>query len=115
MKHFILMMMTAFAFANAQAADITVTPCPKNSAALRVDISGDSAMQMYSFTAKRLGISTSELGQCITNNMNCRPTALSPSGEPTAVTCSYLMNGKVNVAYPQIDPGYGGEQPLVCD
>jgi len=65
--------------------------------------------------AKRLGITTSELGQCITNNMNCRPTAMSSTGEVTAVTCSYVMNGKMNVPFPQIDPGYSGEQAIICN
>jgi hypothetical protein len=112
MKAFLFALL--FLTATAKADDLKISVCPKNNALLYVEISGDSAMQIYTYTAKRLGLSTAELGEAITNNMFCRPTSVSASLEPNAVVCSYIMNGKVDVPYPQIDGGFSGAEQLSC-
>lgn len=116
MKKFLLGAVALLVSVSAYAqGDIKVSTCSKNSALLYVEITGESAMQILDYSAKRFHMTPAELLNIETNGMNCRTTGLLPSGEASGAICSYIMDGKNNIPYPQVDPGFSHEKVIECD
>lgn len=100
---------------NADNNDITVSFCSQDSDALLVDISGASAMLIYSNVAHRMNIAPKELGGVIVNDMHCRPTSIHSQIELQAIKCSFVMKNGKNIPYPQIDPAFSRSENINCD
>lgn len=97
------------------AADVQVSPCPKNPEILLVEISGESASNIFRALALRVNVKPVELGSVIANDMNCVGLKFSENGDVTEAKCSYVMIGQKNIAFPQIDPGFTGEEVITCN
>jgi len=119
MKHYkvgfgIAAFLLATGTVSAQEKEITVTACPKNPSAVYVEISGTAAMELYSYASRSAGVPLAKLGGVIFNDMICHPIIKS-KGEVKAVECSYLMMAGKNIPYPQLDPGFNGQEEILCD
>jgi len=93
----------------AEDSNVKVTECAKNANATFVELSGESAIEIYSHISRTLNVPIKELGGVESNGMFCRPTS------PKAVVCSFLMVGSKNIPYPQVDPGFSGNAPIACN
>jgi hypothetical protein len=112
----ILSLITFLTIANAQAAaDVQVTPCPKNSQILYVEINGESAINIFTAIAGRFNLKPADLISIETNGMLCKGLSFAPNGDATSVKCSYVMVGRKNIPYPQTDVGFSGEEKIVCE
>lgn len=99
----------------AHAADVQVSPCPKNAKILQVQIYGDSAVNIFRALAQRIGMKPADMFSTISNGMNCQGLKFSADGDVQVAKCSYVMKGQENIPYPQIDPGFSGEEVIVCE
>ncbi|MGZ3749121.1 MAG: hypothetical protein ACXWRE_16445, partial [Pseudobdellovibrionaceae bacterium] len=71
-KLFLLCAMGLVLGANgAQAADVQVSPCSKDAKILKVQISGESAVNIFRALAQRAGLKPAAMVSTLSNGMNC--------------------------------------------
>ncbi len=114
MKHFIVLALVMGTL-RATAADVQVTSCPKDLKILKVQIQGESAVNLFRAYAQRLGMKPVDMLITFSNGMGCFGLKFANDGDVLEAKCSYLMKGQKNIPYPQIDPGFGREETVDCE
>ncbi len=115
MKMMTTVLCTILVSSTVFASDVQVSPCSKNPEILLVEISGESAANIFRALAARINVKPVDLGRTLANNMNCVGLTFSENGDVTEAKCSYVKIGQKNVAFPQIDPGFSGEEVITCN